>query len=397
MKKALTAILTISICLFCFAVAGCGSDRDTDAYTALNVKSDKLNAGTLVDRLYNEENKNTIISHTSLNAALGLIGEGASSSSLDSIENYLGMDMRSFTKKFRNTYDSYSKLENGQVLLANGLWLNTATDSRLKPEYESKVKGDYHSEICARDFTDGKTDDIINRWCSKHTKGLIDNIADDNLSDCTLVGANALYFNCMWLDPFEPAQTSEETFTLFDGSTENIDMMHSTESAYLENDKATGFIKYYQNGMCFVGILPKTENDFSLSEIDPENLISTQTVDYDVNIMLPEFKAADSNSLVDVLSDMGISDIFDPDTSDFSRMATGDRLFIDSLLQKTYIDVNETGTEAAAVTEFSVKATALPPEHKEVKEVFLNRPFAFAIYDEANDEFLFIGKITDLK
>ncbi len=394
MRKSLLLIMTIMLLALSVFLSGCDK-AGTDDPNIPKIRHGR-NVGTLVDELYTGAHSNTIVSHTSLNAALALLGEGAAGTTRSAIEDYLGADMDHFAERYNALTEYYSGLEDGEIMLANGLWVNKSSGIGLSDEYRRNVSSRYNAKIDERDFTDGRTGKIINKWCSKQTEGLIDNIVSDDVSDLTLIGANALYFNCNWVEPFSEEMTRSEKFTLMDGSITEVQMMNSTEDIYLENENATGFIKNYRDGLSFVGILPKHEGEFSLSEIDPESLLETRTSDYDVSVKLPKFKLSDRNSLVEALSDMGLEELFDPSAADLSNMASGGSLYVDSMIQKTCIDINELGTEAAAVTEFEAKETALPVE-KDVREVYLNRPFAFAIYDNENDEFLFVGKIVNFE
>ena len=172
-------------------------------------------------------------------------------------------------------------------------------------------------------------------------------------------------------------------------------MMHSTESAYLENENAIGFIKNYYDGYAFVGILPKNEGNFNLTDLDIENLIASKTYDYDVNIGLPKFKIEYDTSLVQALQQFGVRDAFIPEIADFSGIAKD--LFITDIIHKTYISVDEIGTEAAAVTAITMDNATAMPEQKEEKDVILDRPFAFAIIDLENNTIFFSGKITNIK
>ena len=147
--------------------------------------------------------------------------------------------------------------------------------------------------------------------------------------------------------------------------------------------------------MYFVGILPKKKGPFSLAEMNLEALITSASDEYSVKIGLPKFKVEENHTLIKPLKEMGLSLLFDPSRANFSAMSPSKKLYVDSLVQKTSVDIDEIGTEASAVTAFGMKTTAIP-NPKESKQIILNRPFAFAIYDSESKEFLFTGKIVNL-
>ena len=233
----------------------------------------------------------------------------------------------------------------------------------------------------------------INKWCSDKTHELIPEIINST-ENIESVLINALYFKANWLEEFYEGATKKEIFKGSKGDVE-VDMMHSTESTYLENEHAIGFIKHYFDGYAFVGILPKNEGAFNLADLDLEGLINSKTYEYDVNIGLPKFKVEYETSLVSALQQFGVKDAFIPKVANFEGIAKD--LFITDIIHKTYISVDEIGTEAAAVTAITMDNAAFAPEQKQVKDVILDRPFAFAIIKTDNNNILFSGKITNIE
>jgi serpin B len=206
---------------------------------------------------------------------------------------------------------------------------------------------------------------------------------------------NALYFNGKWADQFAHSEVIENSdFTNADGDIEKVTMMYGSVDTYYENDEAVAFAKYYEGDqIAFIGILPKEEGDYNVSDLKLDELLASASTQ-DVDIVMPKFIVEDTNDLTDPVKAAGLSDLFGP-SADFSLMSDN-QIAIDTVIQKTYIDVNEEGTEAAAVTSMMMKTTSAMTED-EAKFIRLDRPFTFMIYDTVNDECLFIGNIKTLK
>lgn len=353
------------------------------------------NIANIADYLYAKDDKNIILSETSLNMALGLLTSAASGDTRTELEKYLGADHETLLLRNNSLINQYNNMADIKLSLANSMWMNKGYEYKLT-YYDILTR--YYNALVDNtiDFSSPGASDKINKWCSDNTNGCIPTITDDaTLSQSDVVLINALYFNGDWSEPFEEYLVNEDEFTNIDNSITKIDFMRSTENTYFENDMATGFAKNYKGGeISFIGILPKEEGDFNIADLDLDGLLDSKTNAYDVYIKMPKFKMEDSNSLFDALNNNGLDKVFsEPDFKELSD----DDFEVSDILQKTYVDINETGTEAAAVTEVMMKATALAPEDMpETREVELTRSFVFMIYDNTNNECLFIGKITNM-
>ena len=167
-------------------------------------------------------------------------------------------------------------------------------------------------------------------------------------------------------------------------------------NVYYENDKATAFGKAYYNGFEFIGILPKEEGEFSILDLDLEGLLKSEDTSYQVNARMPKLNFETSAEMVeDLLKSQGVTIPFDISRACFDKIVKDQTLYVDTILQKCKIELDENGTKAAAVTAMMMRANGIAVE-KKVKEVNLNRPFAFLIYDTVNDEILFVGKVREL-
>ncbi|MCD7715855.1 MAG: hypothetical protein LUI39_05325 [Lachnospiraceae bacterium] len=351
--------------------------------------ADAAATDVLVDALYEQNGGNVVVSELSVNMALALLLEGADGSTREQLEEYLGCTAEECRKQAEEILSKASASASVTLNIANSIWYENAME--ISPDYEQIVTDSYLAELCAIDFSDSAAAaETINSWCEEATNGLIPEIVvEDSLSDAVSVLANALYFSSMWREVFTETQTDT-----FYGYEEEYDilMMTGAGTYYCETDAATAFIKYYNDGYAFVGILPKKEGEFDLADFDLDELLATKTDDYEVEIGLPEFSVDYSADLCAVLPELGLTDIF---TSEADLTGVSEDLYVSSLLHKTSITVDAEGTEAAAATAATMLTGSITVEEKEVKTVYLNRPFAFATVDMDSNTVLFMGKITE--
>ena len=323
--------------------------------------------------------KNIMFSPTSLNFALGMIAEGAKGETKEILDDYLGTNDESYG------YQS-------KVKIADAIWMDNGLT--LQEKFKNTVSDSFGAEVEAVDFSAAKkTCDVINSWCDKNTEGLIPKIiTPDLINDNTgLCLTNSLYFESGWSgEPWNVSDT-EESF----GKKEKTKYMTCTGDRYYENDKATAFGRDYANGLSFIGILPNDEGDFNLEDLDIGGLLKSNPEYDEVDCKMPKLNFETSTVLNDMLSSMGLDNLFSSN-SDFSGIAD-QNVNVDTILQKTKLELDENGTKAAAVTAVTMECMSAAVENEPIiKTVELTRPFAFLIYDRSNDEILFIGKVTSI-
>ena len=219
---------------------------------------------------------------------------------------------------------------------------------------------------------------------------MIPAIIDDYPDSLKSVLINSVYFEARWGGEWSYDENDKDTFTLLDGSVKELALIHNKASGYFENDKATAFRYPYRKGMEFIGILPKETGDFTIESLDISSLLESETYDFDVYARMPKLKFETSLPLSEALCAAGLSEVFDPDKANLSGI-TDEDFCVTDVLQKTSLELDEYGTRAAAVTELMAGA-GLP---REEKHVVLDRPFAFMIYDEEEEQIVFLGKVTE--
>lgn len=369
------------------------TETNIDKTTALQ------NSVKLIDMLSTEASgKNIMFSPTSLNFALGMIAEGAKGETKEVLSAYLGTsDFASYAKEYLDKIQAYHTEDESygyqsKVKIADAVWVDDGLT--LQEKFKNTVSNSFGAEVKAVDFSaTEETCDIINSWCDKNTEGLIPKIiTPDLINDNTgLCLTNSLYFESGWSgEPWNVSDT-EENF----GKIEKTKYMTCTGDQYYENDKSTAFGRDYANGLSFIGILPNDEGDFTLEDLDISGLLKSNP-EYDaVDCKMPKLNFETSTVLNDMLSNLGLDNIFSSN-ADFSGIAD-QNVNVDTILQKTKLELDENGTKAAAVTAVTMECMSAAVEDEPIiKTVELTRPFAFLIYDRNNDEVLFIGKVMSV-
>lgn len=337
------------------------------------------NVSKILDTVYVSEN--IMISPLSLDFVLGMAANGADSETCSYYCNYFGEDLSSFNAFTKQYLDSLSE----EVEVANGIFIRDKYT--LKSDISDLLMTCYKNDICLLDFDSKSSVDYINNWCKESTHNMIPHVVDD-VSDSEAILANALYFKDDWAEPVTDVVKSD--FFNISGDVVSVDMMCFKTSSYLSNDKASGFIKYYENDRYgFVGILP-TDSNLTVTEVDLDSLLASKSNEV-VNVRMPEFSFDSKIMMTNALQSLGL-DVFSNGVYD--GFVDDSSFEFSDVLQVTKIDVNRNGTEAAAVTMGSMKNSAIGFNNE--KYVNLNKPFIFMIYDFENDVPLFIGRISSM-
>ena len=345
-----------------------------------------------------EDGKNEMISPLSVLAALTMTENGAKGDTLSQMEQVLsdgtpvgqqGRELSSYMKKLADT-------ENTHLNIANSIWLKDADTLHVEDDFLSENSKLFDAEIYQAPFDEHTLKDI-NTWVSQKTEKMIPQILDKIEDNSVMYLINAIAFDAKWQSPYEKEDVESGTFTSENGTQQTVDMMYSTEAYYLEDDSTTGFIRPYEDGYSFMALLPKegiSIEDY-ISHLSAEKLIGlveNVSTDYDVDAAIPKFKSEYSIELKDTLQNMGMTDAFDEEQADFRGIGTSDNgnIYINMVLHKTYIEVDEQGTKAGASTVVGMAETMSLYE-PEIKTVHLDRPFVYAIIDTETQMPIFLG------
>lgn len=346
---------------------------------------------------------NSLVSPTSVMLALSMTANGADNNTLKEMENLLGQeisldDLNAYLKYYVDNLPSNDK---SKLNLANSIWFRDEAD-RLNVEADFlQTNADYYQASIFKAPFDKSTVDDINSWVSKKTDDMIKEMVEDIDDDSVMFLINALMFDGEWAKIYNESDVYDGVFKNIEGQDEEVSFMRSEEYSYVEDDRATGFLKpYANNDYSFLAILPK--DGVSLADyIDSLNGQSfLDLIDKAESGMvyasMPKFSYDYEIILNDVLKSMGLVDGFDSTRADFSRLghSTKGNIFIDQVLHKTYISVDERGTRAGAATSVEMKDESAPMDPKLVE---LNRPFLYAIIDNSTNLPIFLGSVNTVK
>ena len=347
---------------------------------------------------------NVMVSPASVMMALDMVAAGAKGDTLKQLTDLFAkgqgpLDQQAFAAALMDKINGSKDVD---FTCANAVWNNEKLlGDGINTRYVDYIKETFLAEYKAEAF--GKdTADEINKWADEHTKHMISEIVKDIDPYTAMILVNAICFDGKWETEYEDYQVKTGKFTKADGSTQNVMFLSDETRDYFETDKATGFMKAYKGGeYAFLAILPKdgsiSANAFAkdFTAEDYEKFIKSASTEWDVYSKMPEFKSDFELTMNDTLKTLGAGDVFDENKADLSGIAgePGD-LFVSKVIHKTHIEVDRTGTKAAAVTAVSVEtASAEPPEFKTVN---CDRPFVYAIVDVKTMTPIFIGTVNEV-
>ncbi len=233
-----------------------------------------------------------------------------------------------------------------------------------------------------------------------NTDGMIKRIVSSLNPDDRIAIVNALCFDAKWRVPFEKSDVRKRKFKTASGKKRTVEMMHGTEQRYIEGKGVRGFVKPYAKGYSYVALLPKKGTSLKkfVASLDGKAFIKlvSGAKRQPVRVAMPKYSLTyDNDQMERQLRAMGMGKAF-TSSADFSKMATDTRgrLYIGQVMHKTKIDVDEQGTKAAAATAVMMRASSAP--FGKVKKVTLNRPFVYAIVDNATKLPVFVGAVNTI-
>lgn len=312
-------------------------------------------------------------------------------------------------KELLETYDGYARIMSLDT--ANSIWLNQSWfdgKGAFLPDFVEKMDENYRATV--EEVTNTDSVERVNAWVSEKTNDKIPTILTEDNREFVTALVNAVYFKAAWENEFSESRTDKADFTNADGSTDTVDMMHQTSGfGYYATPGIEALKMDYRK---YAVDNPEGDNweyfrdaDFSMylikadQQIDVQALLDQAEFTYgDVDISVPKFKVEYGAALDDALQALGVKTAYDRDKADLTAMLDpsglpGGQHFLDTVLQKAYIAIDEKGTEAAAVTAAMNGAGAAPPSRPKLVRTFTaDSPFWFVIRDNANQEILFVGQ-----
>lgn len=349
--------------------------------------------------------KNVFVSPSSVILALAMTYNGAEGETRQAMAHALEIEGLSLDEVNRAFADLQSMLGSAdpklQLKIANSLWAKKGVS--LKVDFIQRSKEHYAAEVTNLDFENPTAPATINAWVRNNTDNRIEKVVDRISPDKILFLINAIYFKGQWRNRFEKAKTREEDFNLADGRQKKLPMMSQSGkyNYYKGKDFQAVSLPYGTGRISMYVFLPDKSTTLDQFErnLTAENWETWMNSFREApgEVMLPRFKIEYEVELNDALKALRMAEAFDPHRANFSgiaQLSQAERIYISEVKHKTFAEVNEEGTEAAAVTSVGMTVTSvqLPQENFVMK---VDRPFFLAIRDNLTGAVLFMGSIVD--
>lgn len=346
-----------------------------------------------------EGNNNVFISPSSIGLALSMVYNGAKGETKDAIEKTLQFKNLDISSVNQQSLALINLLKNPdpkvELAIANSVWARKGIEFRQ--DFLTAAAKYYNAEISALDFKDPSAVGKINSWVSKNTKGKIPKIVENIPDEMVMYLINAVYFKGSWTTEFDRKLTQDRLFTTANGASKKHPLMRQTHLLpYLETETFQSVnLPYGENKRLSMYVfLPKNLETFIRGfDIKAWNEWMKQYENIEGTILLPRFKIEYAKELNLLLAKLGMGVAFQ-DNADLRGISDQHRLNISEVLHKSYVDVNEEGTEAAAATSVGAGVTSVRPRPKTFY-MEVNRPFFFAIRDNQDQEILFMGAVNN--
>lgn len=376
--------------------------RDSDLPEANTRFSFKL----FQDLLAQTPRENLFLSPLSLSIALSMLYNGASGQTQQEIAQalaYQGLSAEAINQGNLTLRKRLQNTGNGvEILIANALWGKEGL--QFKSAFQSQNKAFYDAQLELLNFGTPAAVARINKWASDNTRGLIPKVVEQIDPQTILLLMNAIYFKGNWSDPFEASNTKPQTFHKADGTSLEHPMMSRYAKWRYAHNSEQGFqvasLPYGEDErtemLVFLPDPGKSLEQWSeqLNEANWNSWLSSLR-SREGRVVLPKFKLKTMLNLNDNLRRLGMSKAFLDGEAELDQLleSSGLRPFVSQVKQDAYVDVNEKGTEAAAVTTVTVGATSVQLP-QEPFELVLDRPFAYLIYDRETQSILFMGALN---
>jgi serine protease inhibitor len=342
--------------------------------------------------------ENPLISPASAYFALAMVANGASKNTKKAFEDVLGMSIDELNISCKKLLKNLQVTKGDTILnIADSIWAKKGFP--IQTNFVEQLKSYYDAKIYLEDLTLEDTKNKINSWVANKTNQLIPILLDEPLSDETIMLLiNTIYMKAKWEQEFSANDTYDRVFYKEDGSNLKVPFLNSSKTRkYFSDNNTEGILlPYNDEKLVFVALRPtngEKVNEFA------KGLTADSFKDYQksaknmkVKFAMPKFTLDYTLIMNDILCDMGLSVAFDYRKADFSKIANN--LFISKVLQKTKIEVNEQGTEAAAVTSIELSECSYIEEEV---EFILDSPYVYAIIDKESGLPLFIGIMNNPK
>jgi len=342
------------------------------------------------------EDENLMLSPLSATAALSMLLNGCEAQTYNQLRDMMGFQGLT-TEEINEVYQNLStQLLNLDpeinLALANAVWYRQGFD--VKAPFLQSLENSFKARTAALDFANPSALTTINNWAKDNTNGKIEKVLEQIDADAVMFLMNALYFKGTWTYQFDKSKTTQMLFTPENGTAVNVDMMSGALPfrKFTTNTCTTAELNYGQQNFAMDIIVPNGNLSDFIREFDNDdwNEITTgldaiETPE-SAELTMPKFKFEYEKVLNDQLTALGMVDAFNPSLADLSGISDTD-IYVSFVKQNTFVDVNEEGTEAAAVTTVGIVETSAP------LPFVVAKPFIFVIRERLSNTLLFIGKV----
>lgn len=349
-----------------------------------------------------KENGNIFISPLSFSYALGMTYNGANGETKSAMKKTLefpDLSDNEINQTFLSLLELFTTLDEKVVFnLANSIWYRE--NFSVEPEFIELNRKYFNAEVSALNFFSPLAKDIINKWCEEKTQGKIKDVIDNIPENAVMYLINAIYFKGVWQSQFDKKYTKDQDFFRNDGKSYKVKMMMKSDSNF----------RYFANEKFQAIDLPYSKGDYAMTVILPNYNVKLNSIIKDLSqeslnlwlsnlkkryghLAMPRFKLNFKRSFKDILSEMGMGIAFNDVLADFTKINKMGGLFISEVLHQSFLEINEEGTEAAAVTVVEIGNTSIGEEFR----MTINRPFLLIIRETKNNTILFLGKIVEPK
>ncbi len=381
-----------------------GLPRDLSFSEQLLVDAGNDFSFRLLGQLFGEApDSNLFVSPLSASVAPGMTLNGAAGSTFEEMRGTLGfgdLTMDEIDQAYRDLIDLLLNLDpTVEMAIGNSIWYREGFPVRT--DFLDRTRSYFGAEVAALDFTSPSAPVTINDWVKASTKGKIAEIVDSPIDPAVVMYLiNAIYFKGSWTYRFDKGKTAQAPFSGLSGSSASVPLMElEGELLYDETDEYQVLdLPYGGKAFSMTVLLPRAGHPLQeiVASLDPGgwSRITGSLRESEGTVYLPRFRLEWERLLNEALRAMGMQTPFDPAHADFSGLANGvgpGDLFISKVKQKSYVDVNEEGTEAAAATSVEIELTAVPTHFT----FRADRPFLFVIRERFSQAILFAGVLVE--
>ncbi len=408
MKTSITFLILFILAMFCSCqqetnVPDENKIIDLDEKSAQLIEADNAFGFDIFQKIREEStDENLMISPLSISVALAMAYNGADGETKTEMENAMklnGLTIEQINASYEMLIDALQSLDKDVVFeIANAIYSHQGFP--VKQSFYDINNMYYHAEVNSLDFGNPSTIQTINNWVANKTHDKIEKIIDSLSPDARMVLLNAIYFYGTWTKEFDENGTKMLNFRMADSSYKEVAMMSKEDKVEYSTNPLFSAVKLpYGTGQYNMIVMRPAEGKTSQNLIDELNVENWKDWDKDfeltenVIVTMPRFKYAFELQLNNVLKKMGMLKAFHSNEADFSKISD-QFLYISSVIHKSYIDVNETGTEAAAVTAIVFETTSVGPGPQKIYFT-VDKPFVYAITEKDTGAILFIGEVQN--